>query len=80
MLDKNTLAAAGTVLFASGLIIAAVGAVLYLLGRWGIQWPHIPGDLTLRAGNTTVHLPIATSIILSIVLTLIFYVVGMLRR
>ena len=36
-----------------------------LFGRF-----HLPGDITFKSGSTTVYIPIATSIILSVVLTL----------
>ena len=37
-----------------------------LFGRF-----HLPGDITFKSGNVTVYIPIATSIILSIVLTVV---------
>jgi hypothetical protein len=43
-----------------------VGASLMLFGRF-----HLPGDITFRSGNVTVYIPIATSIILSVVLTVV---------
>jgi len=47
-----------------GVVFAVVGGALMLFGRL-----HLPGDFTIRTGNVTVFIPIATSIILSIVLT-----------
>ena len=41
-----------------------------LFGRF-----HLPGDLTFRAGGVTVYIPIATGIILSILLTVVLNVV-----
>ncbi len=32
---------------------------------------HMPGDLTIRTGGTTIYLPIVTSLILSVVLTVV---------
>lgn len=80
MQNGDALSTIGKALFVVGIMIATAGAALHLIGKWGIQWPHLPGDFTLRIGNTTVYLPIATSIALSIVVSLIFYAVGMLRR
>jgi hypothetical protein len=34
-------------------------------------WPHLPGDLSFKLGNVRVFFPIATSIVLSIVLTVV---------
>ncbi len=47
-----------------GVLIALVGGALMLFGRF-----QLPGDFTFRSGGVTVYVPIATSIILSVVLT-----------
>jgi uncharacterized membrane protein YidH (DUF202 family) len=49
-----------------GVLLVIVGGALMLFGRF-----HMPGDLTIRTGNTTIYIPLATSIILSIVATLV---------
>jgi hypothetical protein len=54
----------GRVLLVFGVLVALIGGALMLFGRF-----HLPGDLTFRSGGVTVYVPIATSIILSIVLT-----------
>ena len=58
------MADAGRMLLVFGVLIALIGGALMLFGRF-----HLPGDITFRRGGVTVYLPIATSIILSIVLT-----------
>ena len=55
---------AGRILLVFGVLIALFGGALMLFGRF-----QLPGDLTFRSGGLTVYVPIATSIILSIVLT-----------
>jgi hypothetical protein len=56
---------AGRILLVFGALIALIGGALMLFGRF-----QLPGDLTFRSGGVTIYLPIATSIILSIVLTI----------
>ena len=56
----------GRLLLVFGILLAVIGAGLMLFGRF-----HLPGDVTFRSGNATVYVPIATSIILSIVLTVL---------
>lgn len=56
----------GKLLIIAGLVIAAAGAITAGLGR-------LPGDLVVRRGNFTFFFPLMTSIILSIVLTLVFW-------
>ena len=54
----------GRILLVVGVVFALVGGSLMLFGRL-----HLPGDFTIRTGGVTIFIPIATSIILSIVLT-----------
>jgi len=60
----------GRLLLVFGVLLVVIGGALMLFGRF-----HLPGDLTFRSGNTTVYVPIATSIILSIVLTVVLNLV-----
>jgi uncharacterized protein HemY len=50
-----------------GLLIAGIGVVLML----GVPLGRLPGDIVYRRGGTTVYFPIATSVLLSIVLSLV---------
>jgi Protein of unknown function (DUF2905) len=61
---------AGRLLLVFGLLLAVVGGGLMLFGR-----VNLPGDLTFRSGGVTVYIPLATGIILSIVLTLVLNIV-----
>ena len=65
----------GKTLIAFGLLIALAGVVLVLVGR--VPWVgRLPGDIHIQRGNFTFYFPLATSLLLSVVLTLIFYLVG----
>ena len=57
----------GRFLIVLGLLIAAVGLLVSL----GLPIGRLPGDITIRRGNFTLYVPIMTSILASIVLTLI---------
>jgi hypothetical protein len=57
----------GKLLVLIGLGIAALG----LLVMVGIPFGRLPGDIVVRRGNFSFYFPLATSIILSILLTLI---------
>jgi hypothetical protein len=61
-------AAMGKALFFIGLGIAALGLLIML----GIPFGRLPGDFYVRRGNFSFYFPLATSIVLSILLTLIF--------
>ncbi len=70
----------GKVLVVCGLVIVVLGLGLMLLGRTHIPLGHLPGDIVYRGKNTTFYFPLATSILLSVVLSVVLYVIGRLRR
>jgi hypothetical protein len=70
----------GKLLIVIGAIAVAVGTALILLGRLNLPIGKLPGDIVYRGKNTTVYFPLATSILLSIVLSIVFYVIGRWRR
>ncbi len=57
----------GKLLLLVGLGIAALG----LLVMWGFPLGRLPGDLVVRRGSFTFYFPLATSILLSLALTLV---------
>ena len=68
----------GKVVVFAGLAIMAFGGLLYLLGRLGLG--RLGGDVSFGGKNWRVYLPIGTCVLLSILLTLILYLVHRLRR
>jgi len=65
----------GKLLIVFGLLIAGVGVVLLLAGR--VSWlGRLPGDVHVQRGNWTFYFPLATSLLVSLVLTVIFWVIG----
>lgn len=70
----------GRLLIALGLLLAAVGGVVLLLGKSGLPIGRLPGDFSWRGRNTTVYFPLGTSILLSVVLSLVFYILSRLRK
>lgn len=63
----------GRFLLFAGLVIAGLG----LLMMSGVPIGRLPGDFTFRRGNATFYVPLTTSILLSIILTLLL---AILRR
>jgi DUF2905 family protein len=65
----------GKILIVFGLLIVLAGVVLLLVGR--VPWlGRLPGDIHYHRGNFTFYFPLATSLLLSVVLTLILYFLG----
>jgi hypothetical protein len=66
---------AGKLLVIFGLLMVAVGVLLMLVGR--VPWiGRLPGDIHIERGNWTFYFPLGTSLLLSLVLTLIFWLIG----
>ena len=63
----------GKLLVAVGLLIAFAGVLIML----GAPIGRLPGDIYYRRGTTTIYVPITTSILISVILTL---VLSFLRR
>ena len=64
------------ILVGLGLMLVLAGAVVYLLGRFGIPLGHLPGDFAWRRKNVAVYFPLGTSVLLSILLTLVLYLLS----
>lgn len=63
-----------------GLLLIVAGGVIYALDRFGIRIGHLPGDLAWRRKNIAVFFPLGTSLLLSILLTLFFYILSRFHR
>lgn len=70
----------GRMLLFLGIILAVVGLGLMLFGRTHLPIGRLPGDITYRGKNTVVYFPLATSILLSVILTLVLWIVGRFRH
>jgi len=68
----------GKWLISVGIIIALLGAVVMILGRIGLF--KLPGDLELGSKNWWIYLPIASCIVISIVLTIVLWLINYFRR
>lgn len=63
-----------------GVILAVAGMVMVWLGRTGLPLGRLPGDMVYRGKNATFYFPLATSLLLSVVLSFVLYVIGRFRR
>lgn len=60
--------------------MVAAGAALMLLGRLNVPLGRLPGDFLYRGKNTTFYFPLATSVIVSVLLSILLYLVSRWRR
>ena len=70
----------GRILVGLGIALVVMGGVVILLGRAGLPLGRLPGDFLFRGKNTTFYFPLATSILVSVVLSLLFFLIGRLKR
>jgi hypothetical protein len=70
----------GKLLVFLGVALVVAGLAVMLLGR--MNWPlgRLPGDFLYRGKRTTVYFPLATSLLVSAVLSILLYVISRWRR
>jgi hypothetical protein len=59
-----------------GAVLIAAGLVWLAAGRLGLG--HLPGDIVIERGNFRLYLPLGTSLLISVVLSLLFWGLGRL--
>jgi len=65
----------GKMLILTGIVVVAMGGLLILVGK--ISWfGKLPGDIVIQRKNFTFYFPLATSILLSVILSLLFWIFG----
>jgi hypothetical protein len=72
MSDLGTL---GKWIIVIGLGVVALGGLVWLAGRVGMPLGRLPGDIRIERGPVTAYFPCATSIIVSLLLTVLLNVV-----
>ena len=70
----------GKMFMLMGVVSIIVGAIVFAISKWSGGWRLLPGDIVYRRGNFVFIFPIATSIIISILLTLLLSFLALLRR
>jgi hypothetical protein len=70
----------GKLLVVIGGFLILAGLVAMLLSKAHLPLGRLPGDIVYRGKNTTVYFPLATSILLSVVLSVVLYLISRFRR
>lgn len=70
----------GKALLAIGLAVAAIGAVLLLAGRMGMPLGRLPGDFAWRGKHVSVFFPLGTCVLISVVLSVLLYLISRFHR
>jgi len=76
-MDAN---AAAKFLVVAGVVLIVAGGLVYVGGRFGFMGlGRLPGDVRIEGDNVRIYIPLATSILLSIILTAILYIISRFR-
>jgi hypothetical protein len=70
----------GKTLLFLGLLLVVIALVLLLAARFGLPLGRLPGDFAYRGKNFSVFFPLGTSILISVVLSVLFYFISQFRR
>ena len=76
----------GRLFITAGLVLAGVGVLLTLVERWPgagavFGWiGRLPGDFSITRERFSLYVPIATSLVLSILLSVVFYILSWIFR
>jgi hypothetical protein len=65
----------GKYIISFGLLIVVIGVVVYFFGNKLTWIGHLPGDIRVEKGNTRFYFPVVTMVLLSLLLSLVLYVV-----
>jgi hypothetical protein len=70
----------GRALLMIGGLLVVAGAFFYFGGKWPFRLGRLPGDIVHEGEHTTFYFPIVTSLLLSVGLSLVFWLFSRLRR
>ncbi|MGQ9463523.1 MAG: DUF2905 domain-containing protein [Candidatus Fervidibacter sp.] len=70
----------GKLMLGFGILLVLFGGALLLVSKLGWNWKPLPGDIVVKRDNFVFIAPITTSILLSLALTLLLWLLSMLRR
>jgi hypothetical protein len=63
-----------------GILLIGAGILVLVLGRVRLPIGRLPGDIAYRGKSFSFYFPLATSLLLSVLLSLVFYVISRFRR
>ena len=70
----------GRLLIYAGVFIVILGLCVLLAQKLGLPLGRLPGDIAWKGKHTSVYFPLATCLLISVILSLVLYVLNYLRR
>ena len=65
----------GRLLMIGGILLFVVGGLVFLASKFGIPFGRLPGDIRINGEHGSFYFPLASSILISIVLTILFNII-----
>ena len=69
----------GRMLIGFGLLLVIIGITVVFLARWNIPLGRLPGDFSWKGKGWTVSFPLASSLLVSVLLTLLLWIISHFR-
>jgi hypothetical protein len=66
----------GRFIMLAGLVLFLIGGALFLAGKFGLPLGRLPGDIRIEGQNGSFYFPLATCILISVVLTVLLNLLG----
>jgi len=70
----------GRLLLMLGVVLVVVGGLLAIGGKLPLRLGRLPGDISWRGKHTTVYFPVVTCLVLSVLLSVIFWLISHLKQ
>jgi hypothetical protein len=70
----------GRILVVAGLFMAIIGLLVMAISKIGIPFGRLPGDIVIHKKNFTFYFPLATSIILSVLFSILYYIISRFHK
>jgi len=70
----------GRFLMIGGIILFVVGGLVFLASKFGVPFGRLPGDIHIERESFSFHFPLASSILVSVILTILLNVIGRLLK
>jgi hypothetical protein len=68
----------GKLILMTGIVISAIGILIILLSKTGLF--RLPGDVHLEGKNWKVYFPVVTCLVISVVMTVTFWIINHFRK
>jgi hypothetical protein len=80
MAPANPVGDLGKLLLVAGIVLAAVGALLVFGGKLPFRLGRLPGDIAYQGRHGSFYFPVVTCVLLSVLFTLVSWLVNHFRR